>query len=595
MSIYDYIVIGVYLVFMLSLGPIYKSFSKTASDFFRGGGRMLWWVVGSSAFMTTFSAWSFTGGAAKAYETGTFFLILFGCNIIALIICFLFTAAKFRQMRVVTAVEGIRKRYGAASEQVYTWLPLFFQTLMGGVMLYTISVFMSGVFNLPMGPIIIVLGIVVISMTLVGGSWAATAGDFVQMLVVLTITIIMAVLTLGHQKVGGFSGLLANVPDYHFQWTDFARPWVIILFAVTLMINQITMMNSMLTGAARYLFVKDGKDAKKAVLVSIAGFVLLAPIWMIPAMGSAIIFPELGSLYPQLNNPNEAAYVAIAMELLPQGLLGLLVCGIFAASLTSMNSLLNVYSGTFVRNFYIRMVDKEASETKQIFVGRVFILIYGLIWMFVALLFKDIKSLQLFDLILLMTASIGLPTALPLTYGMFIKKTPEWTGWSTMVVGFIMSIIAKISFTEELLQGLWGQEALLTVREVGDLKIALTTGSIFLVCNIWFFASMRFYKNSKPEYRKRVDDFFEELHTPIDRSKEHEPDYEGDKRQYRVLSNLCLAYGSLTLLLLAVPNSMKERLLVLVCGGFVVLVGMILRTIAKKQKKGFRNEEADRS
>ena len=158
MSIYDYIVIGVYLVFMLSLGPIYKSFSKTASDFFRGGGGMLWWVVGSSAFMTTFSAWSFTGGAAKAYETGTFFLILFGCNIIALIVCLCCTAHRFRQMRVVTAVEGIRKRYGAVSEQVYTWLPLVFQTFMGGVMLYTISVFVAGRFWFGFWVVICVLG-----------------------------------------------------------------------------------------------------------------------------------------------------------------------------------------------------------------------------------------------------------------------------------------------------------------------------------------------------------------------------------------------------------------------------------------------------
>ncbi|WP_136080903.1 sodium:solute symporter family transporter [Pontiella desulfatans] len=587
MTIYDYIVIGVYLVFMLSLGPIYKSFSKTASDFFRGGGGMLWWVVGSSAFMTTFSAWSFTGGAAKAYETGTYFLILFVCNIVALLFCFFLTAAKFRQMRVVTAVEGIRKRYGPVSEQVYTWLPLVFQTFMGGVMLYTISVFMSGVFGLPMGGIIVVMAVVVIVMTLLGGSWAATAGDFVQMLVVLTITISMALLTLKHEQIGGFGGLMRNVPDYHFEWTALARPWVIVAFAVTLMINQVTMMNSMLTGAARYLFVKDGKDARKAVLISIAGFLLLAPVWMIPAMGSAVIFPDLSGLeqFSQLNNANEAAYVAIAMELLPQGLLGLLVCGIFAASLTSMNSLLNVYSGTFVRNFYIRVINKEASELKQIFVGRVFILIYGLIWMLVALCFKDMKEIKLFDLILKATAMIGLPTAMPLTYGMFFKKTPEWAGWGTMVGGFIMAAIAKFGFTHEWMQGIWGQEAALSKYELADLNLALTTGSIFIVCNIIYFASMLFHKNVKPEYSERVEAFFEELNTPIDRSKDHEPDYESDKRQYSVLGNLCLAYGLLTLLLLAVPNEMRDRLLILACGGFVVLVGVILRAASLKTKR----------
>ena len=275
MSIYDYLVIGFYLVFMLSLGPIYKSFSKTASDFFRGGGGMLWWVVGSSAFMTTISAWSFTGGAAKAYETGTFFLILFASNIVALFVCLFFTAHKFRQMRVVTPVEAIRKRYGATSEQIYTWLPIVLYGFMGGVMLYTISVFMAGVFSVSMTMLIIVLGIVMIGMTLLGGSWAATAGDFVQMLMVLTITLMMAVLTLRHDQIGGLSGLIDKMPSYHFKWTEFARPSIIIIFVITLVINQVTMMNSMMTGAARYVFVKDGRDARKAVLVSLFGFLLL--------------------------------------------------------------------------------------------------------------------------------------------------------------------------------------------------------------------------------------------------------------------------------------------------------------------------------
>jgi SSS family solute:Na+ symporter len=363
-----------------------------------------------------------------------------------------------------------------------------------------------------------------------------------------------------------------------------------VLFTVTLMINQVTMMNSMLTGAARYLFVKDGKDARKAVLISIAGFVLLAPIWMIPAMGSAVLFPNLGEMevFSQLNNANEAAYVAVAMELLPQGLLGLLVCGIFAASLTSMNSLLNVYSGTFVRNFYIQKVNPKASELKQIFVGRVFILIYGLVWMLVALLFKDMKEIKLFDLILKATAMIGLPTALPLTYGMFFRKTPEWAGWGTMVGGFVMAAIAKFGFTKDWLQSIWGQETPLSNYELADLNLALTTGSIFIVCNIVYFGSMLFYKDEKSEYTERVDDFFVELNTPIDRSQDHEPDYEGDKRQYSVLSNLCLAYGGLTLLLLAVPNEMKDRLLIMACGGFVVLVGILLRFVAKKKKPGFQ-------
>ena len=589
MSVYDYIVIGVYLAFMLALGPIYKSFSKTASDFFRGGGGMLWWVVGSSAFMNSFSAWSFTGGAGKAYETGTFFLILFVCNAIATLTTVLFTVARFRQMRVITAVEAIRKRFGNTSEQIFNWLPLFFMTFFGGIMLYTISVFMSGVFGVNMKYVIWVLGAVTIIMTLLGGSWAATAGDFVQMMVVLVITIIMAVLTLGHEKIGGLSGLVHQMHAFTpADWTAFERPSVTIVFSILLLINQIIFANSMQTGAARYLFVKDGREAKLAAWVSVVGFVLLPAIWIIPAIGASIIFPDLASMeqFAQLNNPDEAAYVAIAMELLPKGLLGLLVCGIFAASLTSMNSMLNVYSAGFVRNFWIRVVNKGASEVSQILVGRIFILVYGLVWVGVALIFTNIQGLKLFDLILLASAAIGLPAALPMLYGMFVRKVPGWAGWSTMVVGFIVSVILHLGFTKwgwlDVIRNTWYATPL-NDQELGDMKITVTTGVIFIACTVWFFFTAIFYRYSGKEYIEQVDEFMTEMNTPINRAKEHEPDYECDSRQYLVLANLCLAYGGLTLLLLLVPNPVNARMLVLICGGIVVLVGFLLQTIGKKR------------
>jgi Na+/proline symporter len=192
LSVYDYVVIVFYLIFMFSLGPVFKSFSKTASDYFRGGGNMLWWLVGCSSFMASFSAWAYTGGAAKAYETGTFFLLLYGCNICSLIFMFFFTAAKYRRMRIITAIEAVQKRYGKANEQIFTWLLIPSLLIFGGLSLYTISVFVAGALGISMELIIITLGIVITGMRMLGGSWAATAGDFIQMLVVLAITILMA-------------------------------------------------------------------------------------------------------------------------------------------------------------------------------------------------------------------------------------------------------------------------------------------------------------------------------------------------------------------------------------------------------------------
>lgn len=65
---YDFIVIGLYFILILAIGVVFsKMASKSTSDYFRGGGRMLWWMVGSTAFMAQFSAVTFTGAAGKAF------------------------------------------------------------------------------------------------------------------------------------------------------------------------------------------------------------------------------------------------------------------------------------------------------------------------------------------------------------------------------------------------------------------------------------------------------------------------------------------------------------------------------------------------
>lgn len=597
MSNYDYLVVGFYLVFMFLLGPIYKSFSKTSSDFFRGGGGMLWWVVGSSALMTTFTAWAFTAGAAKAYETGTFFLVIFVCNILALIFCYLWVVAKYRQMRIITVMEGVRKRFGKTSEQMLTWLLIITKILYGGAMLYTIAIFMASVFNVPMPIMIIVLGLIITLMTVFGGSWSATAGDFVQMIVVVIITVTMGVLTL--IKVGGVGAFMENIPRRHLDWTLFDRPGVIVIFFITLSINQLIQMNSLIEGAARFIFVKDAHNAKKAILIQMAGLIVLPAIWIVPPMMAAVWHPDMASEFPKLNNPNEAAYVAMATDLLPAGLFGLLVCGIFAATVTSLNSQLNIVGGSFVRNIYIQVIRPDASEKEQISVGRFFMLIYGCVWILLGLCFQQVKGLELFDLLLLIAAATGLPLAAPLFLGIFFKKTPPWAGWSTMVAGFIPAAILGLLFkvepvvrwlwrnpdmtTDDVIKMIWGAGDL-NAREIGDLKIAITTGVVAIVCTGWFFLTMLFYRKDEKPYVEQVDTFFKDMATPVQADEYELGGHSNEARQYAVLSNLCLVYGAFILLLIFVPNLMSGRIAILCCGLTIAVIGYVLRRIGIRTK-----------
>ena len=140
-------------------GPIFKRFSKDDSDFFRGGAQMLWWMVGGSAFMTQFSAWTFTGAASKAYQDGTLVALIFLANAAGFFINYVWFAPRFRRMRIVSWTEAIRERFGAVNEQVFTWLQIPMSLVYAAIWLNGLAVFATAVFGFDMTQTIWVVGL----------------------------------------------------------------------------------------------------------------------------------------------------------------------------------------------------------------------------------------------------------------------------------------------------------------------------------------------------------------------------------------------------------------------------------------------------
>lgn len=580
----DYVILATYLLFLLALGPIFNRFNRTASDYFRAGGSMVWWVAGAAVVMGTFSAWSFTGGAARVYETGFFFLVLFACNILAMAFTYRFLAARFRQMRVVTPAEAIRKRFGPVNEQVYTWIQVPLGVFYAGLGLYSLAVFTAGAFGIGMVKLIVIVGAVVTVMCVVGGAWAINAGQFVQSLVFLAITGVMVYTTLAHPKVGGLTGLFEKLPSQHVHWTQFERPGILALFILTLLCNQVVQMNTLKEGAAKYLIMKNGRDAKRATLLGIVALLILVPMWMIPPMGSVVVHADLGSSYPGLARPHEAAYVAMAQTTLPPGLLGLLVCAIFSASLDNLSSWVNLSAGVLVRNFYIRVINPNASEPRQLWVGRMLSVAGGAAMIAIALLLMRYSRLPLYSLVLLVAAGVGLPQSVPMFLGLLSRRAPWWSMWSTLAVGFGVSVALQFVVTRSSLDALWaGGGPPLSDQEFNDLQVAVITGVLLVACVGWFYLTVWLgHRHESPERKAQTAAFFAEMDTPIDMAREHGGEYESDDRQYRVLAMLSLTFGAFIAAMAVLPNTPGGRIGLLICGGAVALVGALLLWLGRR-------------
>jgi SSS family solute:Na+ symporter len=116
-----------------------------------------------------------------------------------------------RNSRAVTALEAVRRRLGPVNEQTFTWLQLPFQILQAGIWLYGLGIFCTPVFGFDLHLTIVVCGVVVVFLSAAGGSWAVVAGDFIQALVLVPITMVAAFTAL--RLAGGLDAFVATLPE----------------------------------------------------------------------------------------------------------------------------------------------------------------------------------------------------------------------------------------------------------------------------------------------------------------------------------------------------------------------------------------------
>ncbi|MEI8039399.1 MAG: hypothetical protein WCJ14_13510 [Verrucomicrobiota bacterium] len=635
---YDYISIGFYFLFVVVVGIVFTRRNKNTSDYFRGGGIMPWWMAGVSAWMASFSAWTFTGAAGKIYSQGFYVLLLYYSSIAALLVLLFFTCYRFRRMRVVTPVEAIRLRFGAGTQQFVAWIRLPFLLLFGGVALNTVGIFMSGAFDQDLQPlvlkfqwllmtihwpgdpmafgslqaVIIILGLMVTFVSLVGGAFGVAASDFVQMFLIVSITVVISVMGLMQPQVGGVSGLVAKLPSQHFHWGEFARPGFITMWFLALLLNNLFTQNTM-EMSTKYLMARSDAHARKMLIFPLVGTLLGPLIWMIPPLVTAAVYSpdQVRAIFPNLGaHPEEGAFLLTAHDVLPAGMIGLLIAGIFGATLSSLDASVNQGVGILVRNFYLPVVNPACSEKKLLVISKFCTAGFGMIIIGLGIYISFHRTLPLFDLLNLLGVSLWLPLAIPMCLGLFYHRTPSWSSWTTVLIGLTMSFLASFGIKASpvinlgSIQGagqLWleshlhvslptiadvvgwipGMHGPFKPEEITQFSLIATAFGVALVCIAWFYFTSLFYDASPAAYKEQVEEFFGRLKTPIEDLTEEQ--VQENHKIVGAIGMLCIIFGSFVLLLIAVPNPPGKRFAFVFCGGLVFGVGWLLRRLAKRR------------
>lgn len=575
-TIWDYIVIGFYMLFMFLMGSVFKRANKNTSDYFRGSGKMLWWMVGASAMMGGFSAYTFTGMASEAYRIGFGLTIMMTFTGVMVQPFLIFMAPIFRRLRVVTFLEIVKQRFGTASEQLYLWSTLPTFVIASGVQLFAGSFFISAVFEVDINLIILISGVTVVFMSMTGGSWAVIASDFIQLLVLVSICGALCYKTLTHPELGGLEEIWEKGPAQHRDWGLYIRPKILIPMFISNVFLSFLYLTNVADRGVRFLAVKDEPEAKKAALFFWFQSAFMPMLFTLPPVACAVLYPDLTDLFPALKNPEEGAYVAMAMLLLPKGLLGLLICGIFAANMSAMDTGLNRCSGIFVRDFYARYINREASEHHKVRIGQATTAFLGMVMMGIAAAFFHIREMNLYDVYMHIWGVVGTSLGVPMIMAIVVRKTPPWSCWSTVIVGVVTTTIVQSSFSIEYVSSIFNLGTDFTSIEISRVR-GIAYKIPLVICILWFLFTTRFYKGCSDEHKKNVDKMTSNMKRPI--VHDAEETLQSDAFQHKILGILCMIYGGFSSLGVFIPNTFQDRMLFLACGCFIGGVGAILYAV----------------
>lgn len=423
MSTTDYIVI---LIFSLLIVMAGLSFRKSGSDmksYFAAGGAVPWSINGLSLYMSFFSAGTFVVWGSIAYELGWVAITIqlamcLGGFIVAFVI-----APKWRKTNVLTAAEFVRKRLGDKVQKFYTYIILLLSLAYTGAFLYPVAKIVNVSTGWSINACVVIIGLLILLYTVVGGLWAVIVTDVLQF-VILTAAVLLVVF-LALEQVGGIDGFVTSLPSDAWKATSEEYSW---WFILAFAIYNVIFIGGNWAYVQRYTSVKNAKDAKKVGL-TFGWIYLVSPfIWMLPPMIYKIINPDLSGL------ESEGAYMLICKQVLPVGMLGLMLGGMVFATASSVNTTLNLAASVITNDLFL--VFKPKASLKQIMnVAKLSTVLFGIGTIIVALLVPSVGG------IVNVVLSIGAVTGCSL-YG-----PPIWALFSKRHSGKSILIITIISLT----------------------------------------------------------------------------------------------------------------------------------------------------
>ncbi|HMR58286.1 MAG TPA: sodium/solute symporter, partial [Cyclobacteriaceae bacterium] len=393
MELKDYIVFVIYFIIVAGYGYwIYQRKKKATADskdFFLAEGSLTWWAIGASLIASNISAEQMIGMSGNGFKKGLAISAYEWMAAATLIVVAVFFLPIYLKNKIYTMPQFLRQRYNGTVSMIMAifWLSLYIVVNLTSI-LFLGALAVSTVSGLNFTLCMIGLSVFAIVIT-VGGMKVIGYTDVIQVffLILGGLATTYLALNMVSAKFGGegvFNGLgllMTEASDHFDMIFDRSNENYISLPGLTVLIGAMWVVNLNYWGCNQYITQRalgaDLKTARSGLLFAAFLKMLMPVIVVLPGIAAYVLWKN-GEFQTEMLKDGELmqdnAY-PVLLNLLPAGLKGLSFAALTAAVVASLAGKANSISTIFTLDIYKEHFNKEASEKRLVWMGRVVVIV----------------------------------------------------------------------------------------------------------------------------------------------------------------------------------------------------------------------------
>ncbi|HXV60136.1 MAG TPA: sodium:solute symporter family protein [Vicinamibacteria bacterium] len=448
---------GLYMSAMIAVGFWAQRRIHESSDFIVAGRRLPLWLATATLSATWFGGATVLGAGGTAYEQGFYGVIPdpFGAGL-CLLIAGLVVVRTVRRMKLLTVSDFFRLRYGRQCDLVSSVALILTYAGWTATQIVVIGKVLYSLADLDPTLGMVIGAIVVITYTYVGGMWAVTVTDFLQILILILGLLVMLPLVIA--ACGGISAYLEAVPDGSFnllppvdsdglEWLNWFRAWIVI--GLGNLAGQDLLQRSFAS--------RDERVAQNSAYLSGVFYLTFGIIPLIVGLAATILLPELAIEDPELVIP------IMARQFLPVPLMALFLGALMSAVMSSADSALLVPSSLIGQNL-LRYFRPGVTQESVLTWSQRSVPVVGFLALGIALALP-----RAYELLVESFAFLLVVLFVPFMAGLWWKRANTPGALSAMGVGFVTYFICKVA----------------TGQDAGDVAAVILAAVALVTVSLW--------------------------------------------------------------------------------------------------------------